>query len=172
MSAANAPFANAPPWLWRAYHYIGTAEIPGPRHNPLIQRWLVALRAWWDDDETPWCGTFVAACLQASGISLPQHWYRARAWLDWGAPLAAPALGALAVFERGPHQGHVGFVAGRHPAGWLMILGGNQGNRVSVAPFAPERLLGYRWPAGEPLRELYTALPAIDSSAALSINEA
>lgn len=161
-----------PRWLSYARTLVGVAEIPGPRHSPVIQRWLVGLRAWWDDDETPWCGTFVAHCLQASGIGLPRHWYRARAWLDWGATLPASMLGAVVVFERGPGMGHVGFLAGRHPSGWLQVLGGNQGNRVSIAPFSPDRLLGYRWPAGEPTSEAYSAVPVIDSRQALSVNEA
>lgn len=164
--------AAYPPWVETGRRHIGLAEIPGPEHSPVIQGWLAKLNAWWRDDETPWCGVFVAHCLQAHEIELPRHWYRARAWLDWGAPLAAPALGAVVVFERGPGSGHVGFVVGRNPRGALLVLGGNQGNRVSVAPFAVDRVLGYRWPKAHPLLDLYTSLPVQESTAALSTNEA
>lgn len=163
---------NLPPWVATARGYLGTAEIPGPEHNPTIQQWLIGLRAWWRDDETPWCGAFVARCLQEHEIELPKHWYRARAWLDWGAPLAAPALGAIAVFERGPHTGHVNFIVGRDARGALHGLGGNQGNRVSIAPFAASRVLGYRWPRAHPLLDLYTTLPVYGSADRLSASEA
>lgn len=163
---------SIPPWVGTGRAYIGTAEIPGPEHSPTIQRWLADLRAWWTDDETPWCGVFVAHCLQQHEIELPKHWYRARAWLDWGVPLASPALGAVVVFERGPGSGHVGFVAGRDKRGALHVLGGNQGNKVSVAPFAVSRVLGYRWPKAHPLLDLYTTLPAYDGAGQLSTSEA
>lgn len=149
--------ADEPPWIETARRFLGTREIPGPRHDSRIQAWLRDLRAWWSDDETPWCGTFVAAVLQQHGIKLPQHWYRARGWLDWGVALATPALGCIAVFERGPRFGHVGFAVGRDAADRLLILGGNQGNAVSVAAFPQHRLLGYRWPADRPT--IVAALP-------------
>jgi hypothetical protein len=33
------------------------------------------------DDETPWCGTYVAHCLQTSGVKFPKDWFRALAYL-------------------------------------------------------------------------------------------
>jgi uncharacterized protein (TIGR02594 family) len=144
-----------PPWLTIARADIGLAEIPGKAHAPKIQQWLRELRAWWDDDETAWCGVAVAAWFKAIGEPLPKHWYRARGWLEWGVPLAGPTLGCVVVYERGG-GGHVGLVVGRDMTGRLLTLGGNQGNRVSIAPFEPMRVLGYRWPfnrmvSGEPL---------------------
>jgi hypothetical protein len=68
-------------------------------------------------------------------------------------------------------NGHVGFVAGQDRAGNLMVLGGNQGDAVSIKPFARGRVLGFRWPADEPLPEA-AALPVLTSSGALSRNEA
>jgi uncharacterized protein (TIGR02594 family) len=141
-----------PPWLEIARTYVGVREIPGPQHNPVIARWLHGLKAWWQDDETPWCGTFVAACLQQSGHPVARHWMRARAWLEWGLPINVGALGAVAVIKRGdnPQQGHVGFVVGWSADGRLLLLGGNQSDEVNVRGFAPDRLLGYRWPLGYP----------------------
>lgn len=154
---------GAPPWLDIAQRYLGTREIPGPQHEPRIQAWLRQLAAWWTDDETPWCGVFVAAALQDAGIKLPQHWYRARAWLDWGVPLATPVLGCVVVFERGPRSGHVGFAVGRDAADRLLVLGGNQGNAVTIAAFPRGRVLGYRWPAGQSLQ--LVALPELGGAA-------
>jgi uncharacterized protein (TIGR02594 family) len=133
-----------PPWVQRARAHIGLAEIPGPKHSTAIAGWLSKLRAWWTDDETPWCGVFVAAMLEGHG-KLPKHWYRAKAWADWGVRLEQPELGCVAVFER-QGGGHVGFVVGRDRVSNLLILGGNQGNKVSIAAFPRHRATAYRWP--------------------------
>lgn len=53
-----------PAWLQFARSQIGVREIPGAPTAPAIAAWLNRLRAWWTDDETPWCGVFVAACQQ------------------------------------------------------------------------------------------------------------
>jgi uncharacterized protein (TIGR02594 family) len=147
-----------PRWLFTARAYLGTREIAGPRHNPVILGWLHRLKATWlQGDEAPWCGTFCGAVLDEAGLGIPRHFYRARAWLDWGSPLALPVPGCVVILERGPSMGHVGFVVGRDAGDRLLVLGGNQGNAVTVAAFPRARVLGYRWPAGEPL--LHSALP-------------
>ena len=134
-----------PKWLTRARAFVGLKEVPGRATAPIISKWLVMLNAWWRDDETPWCGVFVAAIMRLEDFDPPPAWYRARAWLDWGSTIREPALGCVVVFERGG-AGHVGFVVGNDEAGRLMVLGGNQGNAVSIAPFDRNRVLGYRWP--------------------------
>ena len=138
-----------PPWVQAARKYLGVAEIPGKDTAPMISRWLKRLGAWRAEDATPWCGTFVAACLDDVGLPRPQHWYRARAYLDYGTRIPAPVMGAITVFAR-TGGGHVGFAVGRNEHGALMILGGNQGDRVSIAAFDPARVLGYVWPPGAP----------------------
>jgi len=161
---------SEPAWLAAARGYIGTKEIPGKDTTPTIQRWLRALRAWWNDDETPWCGTAVAAWMLEAGIQqLPVHWYRAKGWIGWGIPLQQPVVGCVVVFER-DGGGHVGLVVGVDRAGRRMGLGGNQGNRVCVAPFDRSRVIGYQWPAGQDI--LMASLPVIASSAASSTQEA
>ena len=143
-----------PLWLQAARRYIGVAEIPGKETAPVISRWLKRLGAWWDEDATPWCGTFVAACLDDVGLPRPQHWYRARAYLDYGTSVLAPTLGCIVVFARAG-GGHVGFAVGRNEHGALLVLGGNQRDMVSIAAFDTSRVLGYRWPPGAP----YTSAP-------------
>lgn len=160
-----------PLWIVEARKHIGLAEIPGPRHSPEIIKWLDRLQSWWKDDETPWCGVFVAACMEPAGIAPPKFWMRAKAWAEWGSRLSAPVPGCIVVFER-QGGGHVGFVVGRTGKGELMVLGGNQGNRVSIAPFDRTRAIAYVWPAGLPLPP-HSALAVLDSgSAELSTNEA
>ena len=66
----------------------------------------------------------------------------------------------------------LGFVAGVDDSGRLMVLGGNQGNRVSIAPFDKARVIGYRWPMDVPASEFCSKLPLLASSAPASANEA
>jgi uncharacterized protein (TIGR02594 family) len=163
-------FMDRPAWLVEARKHIGLQEIPGKKTTPVIARWLRELRAWWTDDETPWCGVFVAACVEAAGIKKPKNWFRAKAWLEFGTSIETPVPGCIAVFER-RGGGHVGFVVGVDERRRLMVLGGNQGNTVSIAPFHRYRVLGYRWPeVGEVPSGV---LPLIASNGAeASINEA
>ena len=55
-------------WLEIAKTYKGLREKPGAANNPIIVNWLLGLKAWWRDDATPWCGTFVAHCMRQAGI--------------------------------------------------------------------------------------------------------
>lgn len=159
---------SEPHWLAHARAYVGLAEIPGPQTSTTIRKWLTKLKAWWSDDETPWCGTFVAAVLGESALPVAKHWYRAKGWLDYGIILKAPALGAIVVFER-QGGGHVGFVVGVDERGRILVLGGNQGNRVSIAPFDRSRVVGFRWPT---MDVLWSPAPVIASTAVSSGNEA
>lgn len=161
---------SEPDWLIEARRHLGVAETPGPRHTPVIQSWLHKLRAWWQDDETPWCGVFVAACMDTVGHILPKNWMRARAWADWGIRLSAPVLGCIVVFER-QGGGHVGFVVGRTVRGDLVVLGGNQGNKVSISPFSRDRVLAYVWPPSVPM-PMHQGLIVLADHGQLSTNEA
>lgn len=162
-------------WVAEARKHIGLVEIPGKNHNPTIVNWLIKLKAWWQDDETPWCGVFVGHCLAAANRPRPEHWYRAKAYADYGTRLSKPAYGCIAVMSR-QGGGHVGFVVGEvSKGGDLLILGGNQGNKVSIARFPRSRITAYVWPPFEaglqthPANHRY-ALPI--GSAAYSKSEA
>lgn len=137
---------NELPWIAEARKYIGQSEIPGKAHNPTILNWLHNLKAWWKDDETPWCGTFAAHCLRVGGRDIPKDWMRAKEYAFVGKRLPKPAYGCLAVFTR-QGGGHVGFVVGRDRYGNLLVLGGNQGNRVSIASFPMSRVAAFVWPS-------------------------
>ena len=140
-----------PRWLTVAYRYVGVREVPGPKHNPTIIRWLEKLRAWWRNDETPWCGVFVAHCMSEADLPYPKLYMRARAWADYGALLRRDRLasGAILVFDR-KGGGHVGFYVGED-AGFYYVLGGNQSNAVNVMKLGKSRLVASRWPRGEPV---------------------
>jgi len=156
-------------YLAVAEKYIGLKEVPGKANNPTIVNWLVGLNAWWTDDLTPWCGTFIAHCLVESDINPPKAWYRAKSYLDWGVPIVNPEYGCIVVFTR-TGGGHVGIVVGQDERGRLLVLGGNQGDAVTIAPFDRARVSGYRLPPnGIPT---YAKLPVIKSNAKSSSNEA
>lgn len=155
-----------PVWLAEARQHIGVKEIPGKTHNPTILGWVKQLGGWFTDDETPWCGTFVAACMVANKHPVPKHWYRAKDWADWGKP-TPPRVGAVAVFGR-TGGGHVGFVVGES-ADNLYVLGGNQSNMVNIAPIAKSRLIALRWPSAAALSSVKLAAM---HGGAISRNEA
>lgn len=134
------------PWIKEAKSLIGLKEINGVNHNPTIKSWLKSLKAAWTDDETPWCGTFVAHCLSSAGRSIPKHWYRAKEYLNYGTELTSPAYGCIAVKSRAG-GGHVFFVVGETSDGAIVGLGGNQNNQVSLAKFSKSDIVGYVWPS-------------------------
>lgn len=157
-----------PRWLTIAKRYDGLREVVGPRHNSTIIGWLTKLRAWWRDDETPWCGIFVAHCMQEAGLPFPKLYMRAKAWSDYGSLLRPDRLapGAILVFDRSG-GGHVGFYVGED-AGHYFVLGGNQGNAVNVMKLGKSRLVASRWPKGEPV----FGKPVLMSGGRVSRNEA
>ena len=157
-----------PRWLKIAETYTGLSEIRGPKHNSKIIGWLDKLGAWWRDDETPWCGVFVAHCVQDVGLPYPKYYMRAKDWADYGSLLRRDRLapGAILVFDRA-EGGHVGFYVGED-AGHYFVLGGNQGNAVNVMKLGKTRLLASRWPKGVPV----TGQPVYMKGGVVSTNEA
>lgn len=156
-------------WMKTARESIGLKEVAGPKHNTKIQAWLAKLGAWWKDDETPWCGTFVAHCLRENGLPVPKHWYRALAWKEYGSNLRPTHVceGAILVFAR-EGGGHVGFYVGEDRF-YYRVLGGNQSNAVNVMRIAKNRCVAIRWPKGVPV----TGGPVhVASNAPVSENEA
>ena len=148
-----------PRWLTIAKTYEGVEEIPGPRSSPVIMTWAHRLKSWYTDDSVPWCGLFMAAVMDESGLPYPKEYLRARAWLEFGFSTPVPLLGSVVVLERGPTMGHVGILDGVDAQGRLLLVGGNQGNRVSIAAFPKTRVLSYRWPHDEPMPAWNAGLP-------------
>lgn len=131
-----------------AESHVGLREFPGATHNPaVVQMFADSGHAWVQDDETPWCAAFVGSVLAQAGVQGTGA-LNARSYLDWGqeVPLERAQRGDIVVFWRGSRdgwQGHVGFYHGIDGNN-ILVLGGNQGNAVSVAPYSADRLLGVR----------------------------
>ena len=137
-----------PKWMDRAFRYRGMKEIPGKQHNPIIIKWLKRLKAWWSEDETPWCGTFVAEMLRQSDLPIPQHWYRAKAYVTYGTAqsLVDIPFGAICVKGR-TGGGHVFFAVAKSANGSTIYgLGGNQSNSVNITAFRRSDIVAARWP--------------------------
>lgn len=140
------------PWLDEGKKLIGTHEATAEGRKAVDDMWrdfrmsgLVGTST-----TTPWCSAFVGACLERAGI--PTRIKNAnfskdnsRYWLDFGSILDTPKYGCIVVFSRNG-GGHVGFVVGKTPEGSLLVLGGNQGDTVSIMRKGTGTVLGYRYP--------------------------
>ena len=80
-----APAPVAPSWLTLARSFLGTREVVGSKHSPVIMGWIQEIGAKTlglkvNDDETPWCGTFMALLMKRSGPD-PHFRPSMRRWL-------------------------------------------------------------------------------------------
>lgn len=132
--------------LFEALKCYGLAETAGPLSSPEIMAMAKELEADYHGDETSWCGLAMAAWEKRAGGKPPAAFLSARSWLGWGEPVEKPGIGDVCVLWRedpNSWKGHVGmFIAER--GGLLYLLGGNQGNTVTIASYHANRLLGYR----------------------------
>lgn len=125
---------------------IGEQEVQGQQNNPKIIEYhkMTTLAA--KDDETPWCSAFVCWCLEKAGIRSTRS-AAARSYLKWGQEAKEPYEGCIVVLSRGkPPQAHVGFFV-QMRGDEIIVLGGNQGNRVSFQAFHKSRILSFREPS-------------------------
>lgn len=175
----------------------GTLEKAGAGNNARILGWADEVANavptpynrwaadWYNKDSIPWCGLFMAAmAVRSSGgrptRMPPKRYLAALAWADWGEAvqfrgreglrLGEIAVGDVAVFVRSG-GGHVGIVVGISTDGSrVLTLGGNQSDRVNIAPIAVSRLYAVRRPP-------YMSRPAgarhvrLTSTGQLSTNE-
>lgn len=97
---------------------------------------------------TAWCAAFVNWCLTKAGAP-HLNLGTARAWLDFGTPIAHPIYGCITVVKpsrsTGSTTGHVAFFV-RKDGQYVKLLGGNQGDQLSEAGFHESAVIGYRWP--------------------------
>lgn len=170
--AAPIPSMDEPAWISNARSKIGRAEIVGPKHNNWIAAgWARLGVKWFNDDETPWCGYFVADCLNDVGLTYPKNFPSAASFTTYGT--ACPAqLGAIGVKAR-KGGNHVFFIVGQTPDGvYYKALGGNQGNRVSIIDIRKDQVNFVRWPAGVPVpARPYQKLPTLPAGTT-SVSEA
>ena len=142
-----------PRWLALLRSQLGVEEVAGEGNNPTVVGYFERVTGQRLPDSTPWCAAVLGWAVMGAGYAPPAELpFWARSWLDWGVPLEAPVLGCIVVYQRGgPETGHVNLFLRMTEDGRVEGLGGNQSNRVSVMTMPASAVLGYRWPAGEPM---------------------
>jgi len=146
-NGAEIQTAGLPAWYEIAKGEHGIQEVPGPdAHNPRILEYHSTTTLNATEDEISWCSSFVNWCALEAGIKGTNS-AAARSWLKWGKKLSQPREGCVVVFSRplSNWMGHVGFFK-RKEGNDILVLGGNQANRVNYSSYSASRLLGYRWP--------------------------
>lgn len=135
-----------PKMLLAALSLFGVAEIPGKRNNPVILNWAKQLKVdtIYTADEIAWCGLFMAIVATAGEKVVPQQFLWALNWTRFGVPVQVAMLGDVLVFKR-ESGGHVGLYVAEDK-GYYHVLGGNQGDCVSITRVAKYRLAGIRRP--------------------------
>jgi len=162
---------GAPRHLLKAIELFGTKEVVGSRHNPVIIGWAkeVNLGNIYKSDEIPWCGLFMAVVIKRADRQPVTDPLGALNWNRFGAPVEKPMLGDILTFTR-KGGGHVGIYVGEDTSAYH-VLGGNQGNQVSIVRIAKSRLSQAR-------RPIYNAQPInirkiiLASNGRMSENEA
>lgn len=151
---------------------LGVAEVAGAGNNPRILDY--AHEAGFDTythDSEPWCALFMAWCLHSAGHPHTRS-LAARSYEGYGKKLAEPYKGCIIVLSRtdDPQLGHVGFYD--HEEGEMVyVLGGNQGDKVSVAAFSVSRVLAYREPS-QTTRISRKTLTTVATSAGAAVSAA
>lgn len=135
---------------------LNTQEIPGKGSNPVIIQLAkeAGVEKIYTSDEIAWCAVAQTAVALRAGKIVPfTGWdrLRAKSFLLFGNQVIKPALGDTVVFARtgGAHVGT--YIAEDETA--YHVLGGNQGNRYSIARIAKSRLTEARRPeykSGQP----------------------
>jgi uncharacterized protein (TIGR02594 family) len=137
-----------------ASRFLGMTEAAGAMNNPAIVAMLQLTARWAGEDSIPWCSAF--ANFVAWLLDLPRSKsLSARSWLPVGEPVAIERAqqGDIVVLKRGGADqpgpevldapGHVGFYVDRDGE-FVRILGGNQGDAVTIARWPIKQILGIR----------------------------
>jgi uncharacterized protein (TIGR02594 family) len=144
---ANPAAGSVPEkWMTIARNELGQAEVPGANNNARIQEYFASTTLGAQPDEVPWCSAFVNFCITKAGLTGTNS-ALARSWATWGVDSSTLVPGCIVVLSRGePPHAHVGFFAGMD-GGHIRLLGGNQGDAVSIVSFDSARIIGRRMPA-------------------------
>lgn len=148
------PTDSSPTHMKRAYEDLGllewVEENGRKRSNPQVEEYIEVIHGKpLNAMTTPWCAFWLAAIQELSDQTSAKSG-RARASLTWGSEvnsLKEAKEGDVIVLWRGTHDdgvsGHVGFYVG-HDSRNVYLLGGNQGDTVSIQAFNKNKIIGIR----------------------------
>ena len=143
-----------------AMRFVGVKEVSGSGSNAMILSMLQLDNKSAKGDEVPWCSAFVNYIAWLFRLPRSKS-LAARSWLGVGNPIRIPKegevvewyAGDVVILKRGSGEqpgpevlnapGHVGFFV-RRDGNTVYVLGGNQKDTVSVAPFPVSQILGVR----------------------------
>lgn len=153
----------------------GTREVPGPGDNPVILKWAAEVgkdvAAVYGDDAIPWCGLFAAVVIHRAGYPVISGPLWAKNWAKFGQKADRPGLGDVLVFQRAGGGGHVGFYVAEDESAYH-VLGGNQGDAVTIARIAKSRCIAARRPYWKIAQPASVKPYKIAANGQLSVNEA
>lgn len=136
------------PWIEEFRTVFGLHEI---RDSVALKRWLVSDgKTLGDPGVLPWCGDAMETAIKRSLPfekfvgNLASNPYWALNWVTFGEPVE-PCLGAIGVFKR-TGGGHVGVIISQSKDSYH-VLGGNQGDSVSITAVPKHYLVASRWPS-------------------------
>lgn len=159
----------APLMLLEALKLYGIKEVEGIGNNPVILSWAKECNiAGYREDSIPWCGLFVAVVTKRAGKEIVSSPLWARSWTTWGSDAVEARLGDVLVFIR-DGGGHVGIYVGEDNDCYH-VLGGNQGDAVSIVRIEKQRCIAKRnyYKIGAPRNVRKVVL---DNSGTISKNE-
>lgn len=136
-------------WIDVAKKELGIHEIKGGE-NPRIIEYHSHTTGKFDEDEVPWCASFVTWVLDTSGFKSTKN-ALAMSYATYGEKLNGPKVGCILVFAWGNGGHHVGFCED-YTAEEVQCLGGNQGDSprsggaVNYKWYSRKKVVAYRWP--------------------------
>ena len=172
MSYSYLQEEKSPKLLVEAVKLLGTKEVVGKEHNPVILGWAkeLGLNKVYTADEIPWCGLAIAYEAHMAGVTVVDKPLWALSWATYGTKVTEPMLGDILTFKR-DGGGHVGIYVGEDKDCYH-VLGGNQGNAMSITRIVKTRLYQARrteWKVAQPANVRKVML---DAKGTISKNEA
>ena len=162
---------ESPRHLLKALELYGITESVGEKNNPIILEWAkeLGIEKVYTADSIAWCGLFVSIIMKRAGREPVEKPLWALNWDNFGVKVGKPMLADVLTFKRNG-GGHVGIYIAEDSAAYH-VLGGNQGDKVSIVRIGKDRLHSARRPAynNQPTN---IRIVKVASSGSLSTNEA
>ncbi len=132
------------PYLWAKNEWLSNIkEVTGKENNPRIVWYhaFTTLKA--TDDETPWCSAFMNAAAFSCGFQSKRS-AAAISWKDFGIEGTGETGDIVVIQRKGGY--HVAFLHDTYRPGDknMLLLGGNQSNKVGVSHFKAEGIIAIR----------------------------